>query len=205
MSAKTTRASLMHSLAFGLLVSTQVLPGVAQAGGHGGRMNMSSGSFHGHSESSSSGWNVRWHGHIPYGPGPVRPPHDRPGHHPAHHNPPSPDHPWHRPHPPYGPGPGHYGPPPYYPFPPHYPHPRYPYGPPPGPYWHGYDRANSDFWMGAAAGALAAMAIGSIVDAPPPDCVDRTINGVDYLQCGNTWLRAVMNGHKVTYQIVAVP
>ena len=56
----------------------------------------------------------------------------------------------------------------------------------------------------ATGAAIAANAYGSTYYTLPPDCVLKTVNGVTYEQCGNTWLEPQFVGIDPAY-VVAVP
>jgi hypothetical protein len=55
----------------------------------------------------------------------------------------------------------------------------------------------------AAAAAVTAVAIGTIVNSLPPQCTTVVTAGVTYQHCGNDWYRPQYSGTDVTY--VAVP
>jgi len=56
-----------------------------------------------------------------------------------------------------------------------------------------------------AAVSLTAAAIGSIVSAPPANCVPVVVNGLTYQQCGSTWYQPQMSGGSTSYVVVNPP
>jgi len=55
------------------------------------------------------------------------------------------------------------------------------------------------------ATTAAAIAIGTQVDAIPPDCVSVVANGVAYQHCGATWYRPQYVGNSISFVVVASP
>ncbi|MTH78457.1 hypothetical protein [Paracoccus aestuariivivens] len=121
---------------------------------------------------------------------------------PAHHKPPA--HGGQHPHP--KPPAGHRPPPP--PPPNHHnDHNRHDHHdhhhPSRGPYWPGYwhdDHDNDLLW-----GAVAALAIGTIIHNAPKNCSEVQVRNHLYKHCGNTWLQAAYSGHQLVYIAVDDP
>ncbi len=100
------------------------------------------------------------------------------------------------PHPGPGPGPGPRPPGPPGPGPgPNPPGPR----PDPHPYHPGW------YYPGAAAAVATAVAIGSIIDTLPEDCVESVVNGIIYQHCSEGWYRPEYDGPDVQYVAVDAP
>jgi hypothetical protein len=57
----------------------------------------------------------------------------------------------------------------------------------------------------AAAVAVTAAAIGSVVYALPPACTTVMVANVAYQQCGSTWYRPQYAGTQVSYVVVNPP
>ena len=57
----------------------------------------------------------------------------------------------------------------------------------------------------AAAVAVTAAAIGSIVYSLPPSCQTVMVNGLAYQQCGGSWYQPQYSGSQVTYVVVNSP
>jgi hypothetical protein len=57
----------------------------------------------------------------------------------------------------------------------------------------------------AAATAVTAVAIGSIVNTLPPSCSVTAVNNVTYQNCGGTWYQPRYSGTQVSYVVVNPP
>ena len=57
----------------------------------------------------------------------------------------------------------------------------------------------------AAAVAVTAAAIGSIVYSVPPSCQTVYVNGITYSQCGSTWYQPQFVGTTTSYVVVTAP
>lgn len=66
------------------------------------------------------------------------------------------------------------------------------------------DREHHPVAVGAAVATTAAI-IGSMVNTIPPSCVNTTVGGVAYYQCGSTWYQPQFNGGTTTYVVVNPP
>ncbi|PII15826.1 hypothetical protein CR920_08455 [Stenotrophomonas indicatrix] len=53
--------------------------------------------------------------------------------------------------------------------------------------------------------ALTSAVIGSIVNAPPSNCVPVNVNGIAYQQCGSTWYQPQYFGTNIQYVVVNPP
>ena len=72
----------------------------------------------------------------------------------------------------------------------------------------GWDDDWDDHWhpvATAAAVAVTAAAIGSIVRSVPPSCSTVVVNGIGYSQCGSTWYQPQYVGTSVQYIVVNPP
>jgi hypothetical protein len=55
------------------------------------------------------------------------------------------------------------------------------------------------------AGTAAAVAIGSVADAVPDNCVPVVYRGTSYQHCGDVWYQPQYVGSTLQYVVVAAP
>ena len=57
----------------------------------------------------------------------------------------------------------------------------------------------------AYGAAVPPMPVGSILPTLPGGCATRNLGGATYFNCAGSWLRPVMQGPNVVYQVIPPP